>query len=127
MAFKIGSSPRLFRSLSMLMSRPSFFKVSVALTIPAAQQICPVTVPQQRSQTDPPCSFKFYCISRGFCVGMNWLNKKLLQQKVHLSPPKNSIYPMLISKESPHGNKQCGKQKEAKIWYSESTGSLRQI
>lgn len=48
MDFRIGGSPELFRSLGMLMSGPSFFKVSVTLAIPAAQQICSATLPHQR-------------------------------------------------------------------------------
>lgn len=48
MDFRIGGSPELFRSLAMLMSGPSLFKVSVTLAIPAAQQICSATLPHQR-------------------------------------------------------------------------------
>lgn len=38
-----------YSSLDMLMSGPSFFNVSVTLTIPAAQQIRSATLPHQRT------------------------------------------------------------------------------
>lgn len=50
MDFKIGGSPELFRSLDILVSGPPYFNVSVTLTIPAAQQICSATSPDQREE-----------------------------------------------------------------------------